>query len=63
MAQGSINLLMGCEECRFADAYGRGCSHGLLFPVLATMAGYDRCPNFQPKTTEQIKEQLKLKEQ
>lgn len=63
MAQGNINLLMGCEECRFADAYGRDCKYGLLFPVLAMMADYNRCPNFLPKTTEQLKEQLKIKEQ
>lgn len=62
MAAGNINILLGCEDCTFADAYGRGCEHGLLFPVLTLMAGHKHCPNFKPKTTYQIKEQLNLKE-
>ena len=61
MATGDINILMGCEECRYADAYGRGCKHGLLFPVLSLMVGYNKCPNFEVKTSEQIKEQLNIK--
>lgn len=61
MAAQVINIKMGCEECTFADAYGRGCKHGLLFPIMALMAGYERCPNYEPKTTEQIEEQLKIK--
>lgn len=60
MAQGNINLLMGCESCRFSDAYGRGRQHGLLFPVLSFISGNERCPNFESKTTEQINEQLKI---
>ena len=53
---------MGCEDCRFANEHGQGCKYGLLFPVLALMAGYERCPNFKGKTREQIEEQLILKE-
>lgn len=60
MAAGSVNLLMGCEDCRKADAWGRGCKEGLLFPVMVLMAGYDRCPNFEKKTLEQLQEQYEL---
>ena len=56
----NINLNIGCEDCTFANAYGQGCKHGLLFPVLAMVAGYERCPNFERKTSEQIKEQLSI---
>lgn len=61
MAAYSINIGMGCEDCTHADVYGRNCKYGLMFPVMAMMAGYDKCPNFQNKTTKQIEEQLKLK--
>lgn len=57
----NINWYIGCEDCTFADAYGRDCKHGALFPVLLLMANKKECPNFQKKTTEQIQEQLKLK--
>lgn len=30
----NINLYYGSETCEAADEYGRGCKHGLLFPVL-----------------------------
>lgn len=59
MTAGSVNLLMGCEDCRFANERGQDCKHGLLFPVLALMAGCGRCPNFEEKTRDQIDEQLK----
>lgn len=54
----NINWYIGCEDCTFADEYGRDCKHGALFPVLLLMANKRECPNFQRKTTEQIKEQL-----
>ena len=63
MAALNINLYIGCEDCTFADAHGRDCKHGALFPVLLLMAKKRHCPNFQRKTTEQINEQLKLKQQ
>lgn len=62
MAAQSINLMFRCEDCTFADAYGRSCKHWLLFPVLLLMAGAKNCPNFQPKTKEQTEEQMKIKE-
>ncbi len=58
----NINWRMGCEDCCYANEHGQDCKHGLLFPVLAMIAGYERCPNFENKTSEQIEEQLRLKE-
>lgn len=43
----NINLYYGCETCEAADEYGRGCKHGLLFPVLLVMANKRRCPNYK----------------
>lgn len=58
MAAGNVNIIIGCERCTFADYAGRGCAHGLLFPIMVLMSGKD-CPNYKRKTTEQIEEQLK----
>lgn len=60
MAAGIVNILVHCEDCRFADAYGRDCKHGLMLPVAVLMSGKN-CPYMEKKTTEQIEEQLKLK--
>lgn len=62
MAGRDIHIMFRCDDCRYADEYGRSCRHGLLFPVLLLMAGKEKCPNFENKTTEQIEEQLRLKE-
>lgn len=56
----NVNILFGCEDCRYADRYGRDCKHGMLFPILLLMSKAQDCPNFERKTTEQIKEQLKF---
>lgn len=54
-----------CEDCTFADAFGRSCQHGMLFPVMVLMAYGDvyKCPNFEKKTIEQISEQIAQREQ
>lgn len=56
-----INIMYRCDDCRYADEYGRNCQHGMLFPILLLMAGKRSCQNFENKTTEQIEEQLRLK--
>ncbi|WP_181976326.1 hypothetical protein [Phocaeicola plebeius] len=45
-----------CEDCTFADAFGRSCQHGMLFPVMVLIAFGDvyQCPNFQKKNAEQL---------
>lgn len=62
MAAGNIHIMYSCYNCRYADEYGRSCQHGLLFPILLLLSGNPSCPNFENKTTEQIEEQLRLKE-
>lgn len=62
MAARDIQIMYRCEDCRYADEYGRSCQHGLLFPILLLMAVKQTCPNFENKTTEQIEEQLRLKQ-
>ena len=59
MSTGNINILVRCDECRHADAYGRGCEHGPMMPVLVFMSGKS-CENFEGKTSEKIEEQLKI---
>ena len=56
-----MNGIVGCRRCIYADAYGRGCKHGLMFPVLVFMT-QQPCPNYQQKTLEQLKEQLEILE-
>ena len=60
MAALNVNLHIGCEDCTFADAHGRDCKHGLLFPVLLLIAGKSDCPNFKRKNSEQLREQINL---
>lgn len=54
-----------CEDCTFADSFGRSCKHGMLFPLLVLMKYGDvyKCPNFEKKTIEQFKEQIAQREQ
>ena len=56
MAVANLNLMMRCEECKYADAFGRSCEHGLMFPVLAFIVGYKECPNYEKKTLVQLQE-------
>ena len=60
MAVGVINELTNCDRCRFADSWGRGCQRNLMRPlVIWMMSGSTKCPDFKPKTTEQIEQQTK----
>lgn len=43
-----VQDMYGCYRCKSAsDIYGRGCKHGLLFPLLLVMANKDKCPNYE----------------
>ena len=48
----NINTYFGCKTCEAANKYGNGCNHGLLFPVLLTMANKTKCPNYKFKNKE-----------
>lgn len=57
-----IQDLLGCYKCKSAaDIYGRGCKHGLMFPIVLIMAGKDKCPNFE-FDLDKVKEQLSTME-
>lgn len=59
MNTGIINDIVRCDSCTFADSWGRGCKHGLMMPlVIWMMGGNQKCPNFKPKTNEQIEQQI-----
>lgn len=60
MAELNINSEY-CYNCTFSDAYGRDCEINSFMPVLLAMKGFDSCPKFQRKNTEQIENQLKIK--
>lgn len=37
-----------CFQCKAAsDIYGRGCKHGLLFPLGLILANMNECPNYE----------------
>ena len=52
MAALNINTRYNCETCEAADKYGRGCRHGLLFPLLLIMTKASDCPNYKFKYKE-----------
>lgn len=52
MAALNINTYYNCETCEAADKYGRGCRHGLLFPLLLIMTKANDCPNYKFKYKE-----------
>lgn len=60
----AYNINGKCESCTHADAYGRSCAHGLLFPVLWMIShgNMNDCPNFQKKSAEQLEEQYRLRQ-
>lgn len=55
----SVNIMYRCEDCALADKYGRDCKLGLMSPILLLIAGKRDCPNFKPKTAQQVEEQIK----
>lgn len=34
MAACYIHIMYRCDDCRYADVYGRNCRNGLLFPII-----------------------------
>lgn len=52
MAALNINTRYNCETCEAADKYGRGCKHGLMFPILLAMIKAYNCPNYKFKNKE-----------
>lgn len=59
----AYNINVKCESCANADAFGRQCLYGDLFPVLWLMVNGDMfsCPNFEKKSLEQLNAQREVK--
>lgn len=56
MAFACVQDIYLCDQCKSAaDIHGRGCAHGLMFPVLLVMANQTTCPNyeFDPRKVEE----------
>ncbi len=54
-----------CDTCQSAlDEYGRGCKHGLLFPLLLVMTNCRECENyaFDPEKAKLQLQSLQRKE-
>ena len=47
MGVACVQDIYGCDTCKSAsDEYGRGCKHGMLFPLLLLMANSKKCENY-----------------
>jgi hypothetical protein len=50
------------DSCKAAsDELGRGCKHGMLFPLMLIMGNFTECMNYE-FDAEKVKLQLKRKE-
>nr|DAT61951.1 MAG TPA: hypothetical protein [Caudoviricetes sp.] len=48
MGVACVQDIYGCDTCKSAsDEYGRGCKHGMLFPLLLLMANSKKCENYE----------------
>lgn len=48
MSVACIQDIYRCDTCKSAsDEYGRGCKHGILFPLLLLMRNCNQCPNYE----------------
>ena len=55
----AYNINGKCEDCKFADGYGRNCQYGLMYPITVLMTYGDmyKCPNFERKSLHQLKQE------
>lgn len=48
MGVSCVQDIYRCDTCKSAsDEYGRGCKHGLLFPLFLVMANSHKCENYE----------------
>ena len=48
MGVSCVQDIYRCETCKSAsDEYGRGCKHGLLFPLFLVMTNSRKCENYE----------------
>lgn len=63
MSIACVQDIYRCDTCKSAsDEYGRGCKHGMLFPLLLVMTESSQCENYE-FDPEKVKLQLKRKEE
>lgn len=62
MAIVTVQDIYRCDSCKAAsDEFGRGCKHGMLFPLMLIMGNFTECMNYE-FDAEKVKLQLKRKE-
>lgn len=62
MAIVTVQDIYRCDSCKAAsDEFGRGCKHGMLFPLMLIMGNFTECMNYE-FDAEKVKPQLKRKE-
>lgn len=48
MSVACVQDIYKCDSCKSAeDEFGRGCKHGMLFPLLLLMGNCERCMNYE----------------
>ena len=48
MGVSCVQDIYRCDTCKSAsDEYGRGCKHGLLFPLFLVMKNILKCENYE----------------
>ncbi|WP_229051031.1 hypothetical protein [Phocaeicola vulgatus] len=58
----TVQDIYRCDSCKAAsDEFGRGCKHGMLFPLILIMGNFKKCMNYE-FDAEKVKLQLKRKE-
>mgnify|MGYP000189337997 CR=1 FL=1 len=58
----TVQDIYRCDSCKAAsDELGRGCKHGMLFPLMLIMGNFTECMNYE-FDAEKVKLQLKRKE-
>lgn len=61
MAIVTVQDIYRCDSCKAAsDEFGRGCKHGMLFPLMLIMGNFTECMNYE-FDAEKVKLQLKTK--
>lgn len=62
MSIACVQDIYRCDTCKSAsDEYGRGCKHGMLFPLALLMAEQNKCMNYE-FDPEKVKLQLRKEE-
>lgn len=62
MSVACVQDIYKCDTCKSAsDEHGRGCKHGMLFPLLLLMTNSSKCVNYE-FDAKKVELQLQRKE-